>query len=146
MCFSVISTSYLQCTHRPSVQHMHMDRLASLQMHCKVDTRMWSGYVQIFSTTALIRLPDIQRSWTNVKNLWIPSGYMFQALKKKKKKMCSRELKHMVVYPAQTTLNDLVTSWWQNTGGLGPDAPSGCIPVSYWDKTWVITSPLWISW
>lgn len=63
-----------------------MDRLASLQMHCKVDTRMWSGYVQIFSTTALIRLPDIQRSWTNVKNLWIPSGYMFQALKKKKKK------------------------------------------------------------
>jgi len=47
----------------------------------------------------------------------------------------------MVVYPAQTTLNDLVTSWWQNTGGLGPDAPSGCIPVSRWDKTWVTTSP-----
>lgn len=52
-------------------------------MHCKVDTRMWSGYVQIFPTTALIRLPDIQKSWTNVKNLWIPSGCMLQALKKK---------------------------------------------------------------
>lgn len=44
---------------------------------------MWSGYVQIFSTTALIRLPDIQKSWTNVKNLWISSGYTFQALKKR---------------------------------------------------------------
>lgn len=59
-----------------------VDWLASLQMHCEVDTRMWSRYVQIFSTTALIRLPDIQKSWTNVKNLWIPSGYTFQALKR----------------------------------------------------------------
>lgn len=53
-------------------------------MHCKVDTRMWSGYVQIFSTTALIRMPDIKKSWTNVKNFWFPFGYMFQAEKKKK--------------------------------------------------------------